>query len=676
MTVVDEPAPAVDPPVAEHEPVRWLWPFVLVIAVLVTFGKCVDFEFLAWDDDLHLTANERFNPLTWNSFLSFWRAPFEYLYIPVSYTLFSAEVFFSRLTGGPDSALNPTLFHAVSLLLHIGNTLLVFALLRRWDHDAAAACAGALLFALHPLQVESVAWVSEQRGLLSALLSLVSLWFYSRGEVPSGRDYIFASLAFALAMLAKPTAVLVPLMGFAIDYGLLKRPWTVAAVRLTPWLGLSAAVMIWTRAEQFLGHIEYIPRLAERWWIAADSLGWYLAKLIWPLHLCFDEGRPSRIIADSGVSEYAVLAVMVPLLGILATAFNQRKIAAAVAIAVAGQLPVLGLIPFVFQNISTVADRYTYVSMLGVALVLSHFLAGSVKLWRWTPAIGVLMACAVLSFFQADSWRNTVSLCNHALEVNPKSWTAHHLLGIHYHVKGQPAAAREHFEAAIKNKPNHALSLWNLGVIDLEEGRYADAERLLRRAVEAAPKSADAHLNLGNVLAKLGRRTEAIEAYRRAIEAAPRKIEARTSLARELIETGQVDEALEHAAAALELRPKYTPAVLLQARVFAMRQQFDQAETAAKQAVTLNPSSAQAHELLGTIAFQRQRFDQALVEYDAALKLNPQLVEASFNRALVLQALDRKPEAIEQMRRALRLAPPDSPLLKYIRDELEKLEKP
>ncbi|MBL8826970.1 MAG: tetratricopeptide repeat protein [Planctomycetaceae bacterium] len=663
-------------PAAKRDPLRWVWPVVLVMAVFVTFGQTLDFDFVIWDDDLHITANDRFQPLTPASLMSFWREAYEFLYIPLSYMLFAGEVAVSQLIYGTDAPLHPGVFHATSVLLHAVNVLLAFALLRRWDHDPAAACAGALVFALHPLQVESVAWISEQRGLLSATLSLVALWFYSRGETPSWRSYTAATIAFALAMLAKPSAVSVPLMAAAIDFGLFDRRWTSSALRLVPWLVLSVAVMLLTRAEQFNAHIEYVPSYGLRWWVAADAVGWYVAKVFWPFGFGFDPGRPASLITEGGLTDYTVLATMPILLAALATAVRQRPLAASAFITLAGLLPVMGFVPFVFQNISTVADRYAYLPLLGVGLAVSHVLAGSLSLFRWIPALAAIATAAYLSFVQAPTWRDSVTLYNHGLEINPQSWTAHHNLGNLYYRRGLTESAREHFDAALQLKPNHPRSLNNLGVIEFETGQLPAAADLFRRALNAAPWYSEAHANLGNVLWREGNRDAALAEYRRAIDEQPRNADARLNLARSLLELNQLDEAQQQIDAALEARPRLALAHLVKARILVARQQLSQAKSAAETALKLDSRLALAHELLGNLAFLEEKWGTALEHYEAALKLDGQLVEASYNRGLALLHLGRKAEARAQLERALTLAPAGSTLAETIRRELEQLRQP
>ncbi len=659
-----------------RDPLRWLWPAVLVLAVFITFGQCIEFGFLSWDDDLHITANERFQPITSTSLASFWREAYEFLYIPLSYMLFAGEVALSHLIYGSDAPLRPGVFHAVSVLLHAVNVLLAFALLRRWDHDPAAACAGALVFALHPLQVESVAWISEQRGLLSATLSLVALWFYSRGDMPSWRNYILATIAFALAMLAKPSAVSVPLMAAAIDYGLFERRWSSSALRLVPWLALSVAVMLLTRAEQFNAHPEHVPSLGMRWWVAADAVGWYVAKVFWPFRFGFDPGRPAAMVTDLGLTDYTVLSAMPLLLAALATAVRQRPLAASAFITLAGLLPVMGFMPFVFQNISTVADRYAYLPLLGVGLAVSHVLAGSTSLVRWIPAVGALLAAACLSFWQAPTWRDDVTLYNHGLANNPRSWTAHHNLGNMYYHRGLTESAREHFVSALEIKPNHARSLNNLGVIELETKQLDSAEERFRRAIAIAPWYSEAHANLGNVLWLRGNRDAAMAEYRRAIDEQPRNADARVNLARALLETNLLAEAQQQIDAAIKSRPRLAMAHLVRARIHVAQQQLAEAKTAAETALQHDHRLAIAHELLGNLALLDEKWGTAREQYEAALKLDGQLVESSYNLGLALIYSGRKQEGLTQIERALTLAPAGSPTAETIRRELERLRKP
>ena len=307
--------------------------FLLVAAVLAVFGQVGGHEFLIYDDEPHLVHNPRLNPVTWHNVGRFWvESSYWGLYIPLSYTFFAAEAW---LAGQP---LDPTVFHLGGLLLHVACVLLVFTILRRLVRHDGAACAAALLFGLHPVQVESVAWISETRGLLCALFSLLALWQLGIWEVRSQNaeprnpqipqslipnpqfpalHYLLATTAFVLALLSKPAAVAVPLIatvlavGFRIsDFGF--RTWhlksslegprilksqilnpkseirNAAAARrmlrgLGPWLLLAAGWAVLTKLQQPSGRMAFVPPVWARPLIAGDALAFYLYELVGPL---------------------------------------------------------------------------------------------------------------------------------------------------------------------------------------------------------------------------------------------------------------------------------------------------------------------------------------------------------------------------------------------------------
>ena len=362
----------------------WLIPAaLLLVAVLLVFGQCAAFGWTNWDDHLHVTENPKLNPLTLAHLVEFWREPYGGLYIPVSYTLFGIEAWLGRslFWVGNASAPPAAVFHVTSIALHGACVLLVWRLLTTLVGRPWPAAAGAMLFAVHPLQVESVAWISEQRGLLSALFSLVALLCHLQarrsGEAFWHRGSWQAFAAFVAAILSKPSAMTLPLAAGVIDLLLLRRPWRRVAAELAPWCAVSAIAAIGTKLLQPDTIVLDLPPLGLRPIIAGDAIGFYVSKLLMPLQLGIDYGRtPESLLHDSlpWVGALSIAAAIALLF--LLPALRSCRLPAVLFLA--PLLPVLGFVPFAFQHISTVADRYTYLAMLGPALGISLVLACAV----------------------------------------------------------------------------------------------------------------------------------------------------------------------------------------------------------------------------------------------------------------------------------------------------------
>jgi tetratricopeptide (TPR) repeat protein len=572
-------------------------PALLLLVLLglpaLVFARIVAHDFVLWDDTIEIYKNPYLDLPTWQAVAELWRHPYINLYVPVSYTAFALLAAVARLPA-PDPALgetgallDPRVFHAASCALHLLNTLLVFAVLRlllagrRRAGDRtrqrpgtrpgagkarplAAAAAGALVFALHPVQVESVAWASELRGVLCGTFSLLCIWLYLRrwGPVPpgdaggqgdpddpphlasaggpvahpwpAGRSAAFmyagALLAGAMAMLAKPSAVSLPVVLLALDRWGLRRPWRACLAGAAPFLALAVPMVLLTQDAQPV-RPEIVAPLWQRPFVAGDALAFYLRQLVLPVGLGIDYGRtPARVLAGA----WGHVAWLVPVAAALLAWWAARRaaverdaragswMAAAGAVSLAALLPVLGLVPFAFQYYSTVADRYLYLAMLGPALAVSWWLARGRSAAAWAAVGALLAAWAVLSFVQAGTWRDSVTLLGHAIQVNPAS----------------------------------DVSFANRGMALARRGRLDGAEVDIREALRLNAGNYKAHSNLGNVLLLRGRREAAIAEYRAAIAIEPGWAESHSNLGMALAMRHDLDEAAAQFAEALRLDPR------------------------------------------------------------------------------------------------------------------------
>jgi len=469
----------------------WVALFLMLITGIV-FHDVLSAGFVRWDDSLHVYDNPYLHPVSAAHLARFWAAPYRHLYVPISYTVYWLLALAAHLPAPVRTAdgvwvdLNPRVFYTANLLLHGASVLLVFALLRRLlpGNNAAvndwAAGAGALLFAVHPVQVESVAWVSEMRGLLAGTLSLLALLAYVRSAAAgNGKCWYYLSTAiFALALLAKPSAVAVPLMAALIDSLLLCRPRRVWIRALAPW-GLLCIALLWVTHTAQPVTTDIVTPLWTRPFIAGDALAFALGKLLWPAKLGIDYGRSPVWLMTQG---WAYFTGLLPLaLGILAWLgrFRFPWPAGAFGLFAAALLPTLGLTPFVFQIYSTVADRYLYLALLGPALVLAWVLQrvwlGEGKAWLRLAAGSVcgmgLLFCALTSSIQALCWQNSIALFTQALAVNPRSWGAANNLAAVLVDQGQPQKALSPLAIALRLRPDYAEAHANRGVAWIELGQ-------------------------------------------------------------------------------------------------------------------------------------------------------------------------------------------------------------
>lgn len=553
----------------------WVAGWLLAGAVLAVLGQAVRFEFLCWDDNLHVTQNPGLNPVTWQSLGRFWLAPYEALYIPASYTSFAAQAVVSRALWG---RLEPGLFHTTNLLLHLAATGLVWGLARRWVGPAWAAAASAGAFALHPLQVESVAWISEQRGLWSAVGSLAALHCLVRAvdaaaaETPAARRrwaaagwYAAGTLALALAVLSKPGAVVVPGLAVIALVGWGKVPWRRALAWVSPWLVLVAVGVALTTLQQRRETLEFAPpSLAGRLLVAGDALAFYVQKLVVPRPLVADYARsPDAALAAS----WTRWAWLVPLatVAVLAALPGRRQALAAAAWFVLAVLPVLGLVPFRYQMYSTVADRYVYLALVGPALALGALVASmerngvgrhASRAWGLRAGVlGLLSAWAVLSSAQAGVWQDNHTLFTHTLAHQPRSFMAHTNLGNELALSGRNDEAWTHYERALALAPQSARIHNNAGMLLARRSDDARAAEHFARAIELDPSLPDPHANLGRVRRRAGRLDEALRLFDRAAALDPRYVPTLVDKGECLIALGRAGEAAPVLAQAVVLDP-------------------------------------------------------------------------------------------------------------------------
>jgi tetratricopeptide (TPR) repeat protein len=499
---------------------------LIVLCVLATFGRVVRHEFLYWDDHLTLFQNPDLNPATLAGIAKYWAAEKWDLYIPVTYSLWGALAAVARTPAG----LNPAVFHAASVILHAASACLAFAVLRLLCRSDLAACAGALLFALHPVQVEPVAWASGMKDVLCGALSLLAVWQYLLFAQTGRRSlFVMATLAYALATLAKPSAVTLALIAASLDYFLVRHD----ARKLGPlvlWLALAVPIFLVTRDVQSAAGVYPSPPWM-RPVIAWDALAWYLRHLLMPLKLAVDYGRaPQRVWPPAGASvAWWVVAALVAA-GACAARRRYPWLPAGLAVFAAALLPVLGFVRFAFQQYSTVADHYLYLAMLGPALILAFLLRGRGAV-AFTLAGVAIVALAARSVTQAAHWRDTRTLFSHTLKVNPDSFAANNVLGFLARERGDNLLASVHFHNALVVNPDDPAANFNLARVLLERGDVGAALARFERALASRPHDPHMRNNYGVALARATRWDEAAAQFETVLARFPDYADAQHNLA-------------------------------------------------------------------------------------------------------------------------------------------------
>ena len=660
---------------------RWCtvaWVVIVVAAVAVAYWPACRAGFI-WDDDAHVTRPEL------RSLSGLWRIWSEpgvtQQYYPVLHSAFWVE---HRLWG--DAALG---YHLLNILLHAAAACLFAAVLARlWRNpsappgpDGSATEAGgsrggaargaewlaALLFALHPVCVESVAWISEQKNTLSAVFYLLSAWMFlgwREGEGGRRRLYWLATAAFLLALFTKSvTATLPAALLVALWWREGRLSWRRDVLPLVPWLGAGISAGLFTawieRAYIGAQGAQFDLGWAQRCLNAGRAACFYIGKLVWPAHLSFVYPRwPEAGAPWLWLYPAAVVACLLALL----LARRARGPLAAALYFLGTLFPALGFFnvyPFVF---SFVADHFQYLASLGV------FALGAAgwDLWRRrtrsaigpvTAASAVLLVLGVATWRQCQVYGDQETLYRSTLEENPDCWLAHDNLGVVLERSGRSADAIGHYREALRLKPDYPEAYNNLGNALARMGRWNEAEAQYAQAVRVRPGFAVAEFDWGNALSDSGRFVEAGAHYGEAIRLHPDYPEAEYRLGNTLANEGRLADAMAHYARAIQLRPDYPEAEANTGLALATAGRAEEALPHIEKAVRLRPGYAEAHAYLGFALAKTGRYEAAVGEYRAALRLNPGDASTHYQLGAALRALGRLSEAAGEFEAAERRAP-------------------
>src|SRR5205809_6098183 len=552
----------------------WLVPALIALVTFAAFLPVLQNQFVDWDDQRNFLDNHHYRGLGWTHLRWMWTTHLGH-YIPLTW-----------MTLGLDYLLwgmNPVGYHLTNLLLHAANAVVFFFVVRRIltlalpspseRGHALAVSAGfaALVFAIHPLRVESVAWVTERRDVLSGLFYLLTILLYlrAREREERGRAWYWLSVAaFVCALLSKSMVVNLPVVLLILDVYPLRRlggavGWLSESARRVyvekiPFVLLSAgasaiALMAQLSHDTMVSVVQLggLGRLAD----SAYGLSFYLWKMVAPVNLSPLYELPPAVNpwAPPFLLSYGVVVALTAIV----LAFRRRVpgLPAAWVAYIVVLLPVLGI----FQSGPQIAaDRYTYLASLGWAILVS---AGVLSHWRRRPflftglAACVLFGLGILTWNQVQVWRDSEKLWTHALATYPKSSIAENNLGNVRADQSKLAEAIEHYRQALDINPEHASAHYNLGNVLAQQGKLAEASEHHRQALRLKPDYADAHNNLGNVLAQQGKLAEAIEHYRQALKIKPDFAKAASNLGLALAQQGKLAEVVEHSRRAKDAAP-------------------------------------------------------------------------------------------------------------------------
>ena len=599
---------------------------VLGLLVVVSYLPAMLWGGFVWDDRI-ITNSEPVQEVSglWKIWFSPSAIGEEGHYWPLVYTTFWLE---HKLWGYA-----PAGYHVVNVLLHLANVLLLWHLLRRLAVPGAWVVAA--VFAVHPLHVESVAWIIERKDVLSGLFYLAAALAWMRFvEQPNPRRYACSLALYAAAMLSKSIAITLPAAFLIWHWWKQGRVTSVDLLRIVPFCVVGLVITVGDLS--FYQSVEPLSlgySLTERTLIAARALWFYAGKLLWPTNLAVIYPLWDIRVADPLAWGYLIAAIaLVAALWHFRPQLGRGPLAGALFFAVT-LLPVLGFVDYGYMQYTFVADRFQYLAGIGVLAVVIGMAACGVgrlsDLWQ-KGALGVaamaLVVLGMMTWRQASVYRDNETLNRHIIALNPQARDAHLNLGILLYNQARYEEALEVARIAVEQRPDYSKTHDYLGAILNALGRFEEAETHLRRAIALNPQEKYAHFNLGNTLCEQGRYEEALDVARVAVEQRPDFAKAHTTL-------GIALTALGH---------------------------FEEAEAHLRRAIALDPRTQNVHLNLGMTLYYQGRFEEALDAARVAVEQHPDFALAHANLGLALNALGRSKEAGTHLRGALDLNPVDS----------------
>ncbi|MBN1843887.1 MAG: tetratricopeptide repeat protein [Deltaproteobacteria bacterium] len=679
---------------------------LLAMITLAVYWQVGNHAFVNYDDDKYITANQyvqgglTLKSVTWaftSMDVSNWH--------PLTWLSYLLDI---QLFG-----MNPGMQHLISLFFHVANTLLLFIVLRRMTGALWKSAFVAALFALHPLHVESVAWIAERKDVLSAFFWMLTMGSYAwYVECPGAKRYAPVLLFFVLGLMAKPMLVTLPFVLLLLDYWPLGRlrfrqegtaaddsPERYGNIHLIwekiPLLAFAAASSVLTFFAQQSGgavrSFDAVP-LAARISNGLVSYASYIGKMIWPFDLAvlypYSNNLPVWQVAGAGL--------LLILLSFMVIRFMRRFPYLIVGwLWYLGTLvPVIGLVQVGAQSM---ADRYTYIPLIGLFVMIAWGLPDLVARWHHrriflAVSVGcILSALITVTWLQLQYWQNSISLFEHTLNVTADNYVMHSNMGAALAELGRTDEAIAHYREALRIKPDDAEARYNMANALERQGNLKDAIAEYGEVLKTRPDMASAHNNMGITLSRLGETKEAIVHFREALRIKPgyrdaesnleialkrdeaiekaaalRPLEQRTDtgdaeaqmrLGLELLQRGKFDEAVDRFREALKINPKLVEAHVNLGLAFAYNREIDKAVEHFRKALAINPRLAEVHNSLGVALAQKGELDEAIGHFEEALRIKPEFAKAHNSLGVVMARKGRIKDAVAHFREALRIEP-------------------
>jgi len=634
--------------------------FVLVVWV---FEPCLQGSFHFFDEQSYILGNSRVNSgLSWANvgwaFYGFGSANWH----PLTWLSHMLDV---QVYG-----LNPWGHHLTNLLLHALNTVLVFLVFRKMTGAAWRSLIVALLFGLHPLRVEPVAWISERKDVLSTLFWLLAMWTYARfaeeSKSTSRKTKLFYGLTllfFALGLLSKQMVVTLPFVFLLLDFWPLNRwewknKWRLVLEKIPLFVLMVAGSVMAYIAKQSAGALQEIHlSLGDRVDNAFISYVRYLGKLFWPENLCLYYPHPGHW------PTMLVLPAALFVLGISALAWMKRKQIPYLFTGwfwyVGTLVPVIGLVQL---HSLAMSDVWTYVPMIGICLALVWGLCELTKQWRHqtvimvTLTVATLTACIAVTHHQIAFWKDDITLWTRAINVTENNYVAHNNLGLVLQLT-QPDASLKEFQEAARINPRFADAQRGLARQLTARNFFDEAIIHYQKALEIDPADAWSEYGLGHAFYEKGQVDKAIMHLQRAVEIVPNYVAAQKMLADVFEERGQLDEAIAHFQAVVKYKPADAHAQDDLGTALLIKGHVREAVACLQRAVEIDPDDMEAHKALALIFDKQGQLKEAIAHFQVVANHEPNDARAQNDLGVVYYRNGQINEATNQFQKALKLDP-------------------
>ena len=594
----------------------------------MVYWPVYNYEFVKYDDDTYVTNNTNIQSgLDWKSVCWAFTAGYESNWHPVTWLSHALDYqLFGSWAGG---------HHLTNILFHILNTIVLFYVLMRMTGAIWPSVFVAAVFALHPLHVESVAWVAERKDVLSTFFWLLTMWAYIRYvENPRLRRYLTTLVLFVLGLMSKPMLVTVPFVLLLLDFWPLGRKisWRLLTEKIPFFICSFVSCVVTFIVQRSSGTMADIESfgLTIRINNAIVSYITYIIKMIWPSWLAVLYLHPGDELPMSKVVVCGLLLVLISICFIY-PARRYRFLAVGWLWYLGTLVPVIGLIQVGEQGM---ADRYTYMTLTGLFIIIAWSAKEFVPKWRYRNfilaflAIMVLIASALTASRQLRYWKDSLTLFEHALQVSENNYIMRSNYATHLGRIGRLDEAIEQFNELLKTKPDIPEAQNNLGYALLQTGgNTEEAIKHFVLAIKYKPAFPQAYFNLATAMKSQGKLEEAVSCYKQALEIKPDYVDAHMNLAITFNELKRFDEAIESCNRVLEFKPNNVIAHGYLGVALAAAGKNDEAMKEVRFVLSTKPNDAQMHCNLGILLERKGKTSEAIESYRTALQIDPNNAE-------------------------------------------------